>query len=60
MSADWDDDGVDVRALRENLQSHCPLARDQVVVVEGVDEGRAHLLFEQAGVLIRILEGRAM
>ncbi|MNQ40002.1 hypothetical protein D3C85_536410 [compost metagenome] len=60
-AADGHEDGVDgVRVLTQNLQPHRALPRDHVGVVEGVDEGGAGFLFQDAGVGVGVVEAVAV
>ncbi|KAK0350862.1 hypothetical protein LTR94_027294, partial [Friedmanniomyces endolithicus] len=60
-AADGDEDGVDrVRVLAQDLQPDRALPRDDVGVVEGMDEGRAGLFLQRAGVGVGVVEAFAV
>ena len=56
-AADGDDDGLYVGELVEDLQTDGALPRDDLVIVEGMDEGSPRLLDETASFFISIIVG---
>ena len=54
-AADRHDHDIDVAELLEDLQTDRPLPRDDVLIIEGMDEGIALLLLELARLLVGIV-----
>ena len=49
------DDRVHIRQLIENFQTDCALTGDNLLIVEGVDEGHAGFLLQLAGVVVGVV-----